>query len=355
MALTQVTPDVLHNIQSNVTQVGTLSNLSVTGNISSTNYNYANGVSITTPIASALSTLTSNAAVQAGDIATIYANLGAVSGSLTTLTSNAAVQAGNIATIFANLGAVSGSITTLTSNAAVQAGDIATLYANAGAQAGSLASATTAITTANTAMKGYVDAVTTAWTANAGAQAGSLASATTAITTANTAMKGYADAITTAWTANAGAQAGSIATLTANAAVQSGAIATLQLTSAKGYISFRPSDGVVFASQNLYVSKIAAGNFTITLAAGIQNDTVNYAPIVTAISRGHELISAFTAKNLEVYGVGIFSITSSNFTVLSNSNYNTGNFDNGIGNDGNHSQQFEAARFDPERITVVVF
>lgn len=32
MALTQVTPDVLHNIQSNVTQVGTLSNLTVSGN-----------------------------------------------------------------------------------------------------------------------------------------------------------------------------------------------------------------------------------------------------------------------------------------------------------------------------------
>jgi hypothetical protein len=37
MALTQVTPDVLHNIQSNVTQVGTLSNLTVTGNILSGN------------------------------------------------------------------------------------------------------------------------------------------------------------------------------------------------------------------------------------------------------------------------------------------------------------------------------
>jgi hypothetical protein len=167
-------------------------------------------------------------------------------------------------------------------------------------------------------------------------------------------MKGYVDAVTTAWTANAGAQAGSIATLTSNAAVQSGAIATLQLTSAKGYISFRPSDGAVFASQNLSVSKTAAGNFTITLAAGIQNGTVNYAPIVTAISRGHVVSSAFTASNLDVYGVGIFSITSSNFTVLANSNYNTGLFYAG-GNDGNEAQQFAAALFDPERITVVVF
>jgi hypothetical protein len=197
-------------------------------------------------------------------------------------------------------------------------------------------------------MKGYVDAINTTLTSNAAVQSG-------AITTANTAMKGYVDAINTTLTSNAAVQAGAIATLTANAAVQAGELATIQAGAiAKGYISFRPSDGAVFASKNLSVSKIAAGNFTITLAAGIQNGTVNYAPMVTAISRGHVVSSAFTTLNLEVYGVGIFSITSSNFTVLANSNYNTGLFYAG-GNDGNEAQQFAAALFDPERITVVVF
>ena len=215
MALTQVTPDVLHNIQSNVTQVGTLSNLTVSGNILSGNV-----------------------------IATNFTGTASLA--------NNASYLGGIASASYALGS--------------------------------------AVTTANTAMKGYVDAINS----------------------------------------------------------------TLQLTSAKGYISFRPSDGAVFASQNLSVSKTAAGNFTITLAAGIQNGTVNYAPIVTAISRGHEVSSAFTASNLDVYGVGIFSITSSNFTVLANSNYNTGLFYAG-GNDGNEAQQFAAALFDPERITVVVF
>jgi hypothetical protein len=41
MALTQVTPDVVHNVQSNITQVGTLSNLTVTGNVTvSANVNF---------------------------------------------------------------------------------------------------------------------------------------------------------------------------------------------------------------------------------------------------------------------------------------------------------------------------
>lgn len=81
----------------------------------------------------------------------ILSNLGAVSGSLVTLTSNAASQAGDIATIYANLSGVAGSIATLTSNAAAQAGLLAGLESNAAVQSG-------AIVTANTAMKGYVDA-----------------------------------------------------------------------------------------------------------------------------------------------------------------------------------------------------
>ena len=126
MALTQVTPDVLHNIQSNVTQVGTLSNLTVSGNatvgnVIATNFTYANGVSILTPVMTAWQ---ANAAIQAGDIATLYANAGAQSGSIATLTANA--------------GAQSSSIATLTANAAVQAGDIATLFANAAVQAGAI-------------------------------------------------------------------------------------------------------------------------------------------------------------------------------------------------------------------------
>jgi len=148
MALTQVSKDVLNSSQANITQVGTLVDLTVSGNISSANYNYANGVSITTPIASALATLTSNAAVQAGNIATIFANLSSVSGSIATLTANAGTQ--------------SASIATLTSNAAVQAGLIA--------------DTNTAITTANTNMKGYVDNINSTLTANAAAQSGQIAS-----------------------------------------------------------------------------------------------------------------------------------------------------------------------------------
>lgn len=80
------------------------------------------------------------------DIANLQANAGAQASTLTTLTSNAAVQAGliadaNTAITTANLamkGYVDNQVLTLTSNAAAQAGDIATIYANLGGVSGSL-------------------------------------------------------------------------------------------------------------------------------------------------------------------------------------------------------------------------
>ena len=83
---------------------------------------------------------------------------------------------------------------------------------------GNITAANAAIVSANTAMKGYVDAVTTAWTANAGAQANQIAGANAAIVTANTALKAYTDAqITTTQSWVTGANA---AVVTANTALK---------------------------------------------------------------------------------------------------------------------------------------
>jgi len=70
------------------------------------------------------------------------------------------------------------------------------LYTNVAQMTANVNALNTAIVTANTDMKTYVDAVTTAWTANAAYQAGQIAGANAAIITANTAMKAYVDAQT---------------------------------------------------------------------------------------------------------------------------------------------------------------
>lgn len=112
-----------------------------------------------------------------------------------------------------------------------------------------ITSIATSVTTANTAMKGYVDsqdtAITNAWTANAGVQAGQIASTNTAITTANTAMKGYVDAANT---------------------IQSGQISSIQsnVTILQGQISSSYGNANVAAYLPTYTGNISANNITVS-------------------------------------------------------------------------------------------
>lgn len=208
--------------------------------------------------------------------------VGGVSATVNTaaITSNISALQSNVATLTANAGAQAGSIATLTSNAAVQAGLIADLTANAGAQAG-------AIVTANTAMKGYVDAAVAGivipevyGNANVAAYLTTNQYATqTYVNTANTAMKGYVDgqisSVNSAWQANAGAQAGSLATLTANAGSQAGSIATLTSNAAvqAGLIATLQSDiTTLTANAGAQAGSIATLTSNAATQAGLISD-----------------------------------------------------------------------------------
>jgi len=146
------------------------------------------------------------------------ANINGAGNLIITLSNSTQLDAGQVVfpgtygntTVAAYLPIYSGSIANAT--------EIITLTANAGAQSNQIAGANAAIVTANTAMKSYVDAVTTAWTSNAGAQADQIAGANAAIVTANTALKAYTDAqITTTQSWVTGANA---AIVTANTAMK---------------------------------------------------------------------------------------------------------------------------------------
>jgi len=173
----------------------------------------ATGLSSNVYALSLLGNVTSN--VQAAVSANLAGNITALltsNSAVANITSN--VNAAVTTAVYANITNIVGT---------VMSGNLAQINAN-------VAGANAAITTANTGMKAYVDAVTTAWTANAATQAGLLATlqsnagvqadaitgATAATATANTAMKGYVDAVTTAWTANAATQQGLISAVQAN-------------------------------------------------------------------------------------------------------------------------------------------
>lgn len=96
---------------------------------------------------SVLDTLVANAATQASTLTTLLSNAAAQEASLTTLVSNAAGQSTAIDTINANIGAYQ---TYANANAAAQATSINTINAN-------VTATNAAIITANTGMKSYVD------------------------------------------------------------------------------------------------------------------------------------------------------------------------------------------------------
>jgi hypothetical protein len=150
---------------------------------------------------------------------------------------------------------------------------------------GNVNAANAAIVSANTAMKGYVDAINSTLTSNAAVQAGAIADTNTAITTANTAMKGYVDAINSTLTSNAAVQAGAIADTntaitTANTAMKGyvDSVANLSSYSNANVSAYLPTHSGNISAANVNVS----GNLTI--GGVINNPTVtNYTESVVAI------------------------------------------------------------------------
>ena len=159
----------------------------------------------------------------------------------------------NTASITSNISSLQGNIITLTANAGVQAGNIASLTS-------SVTGANAAIVTANTNMKGYVDAANTIQTNQITTVSSSVTGANAAIVTANTNMKGYADAITTAWTSNAATQlsqitAANAAIVTANTALKAyvdaaNTIQTNQITTVSSSVT-GANAAIVTANTNM--------------------------------------------------------------------------------------------------------
>ena len=196
--------------------------------------------------------------------------------------------------------AQSSTLTTLDANLGVATANIVALFSNAGAQANSLTGANAAIVTANTAMKGYVDAVTTAWTANAGVQADAIQGANAAIVTANTAMKSYADyqisSANTTMTSYVGNQVTS-----ANTTMTSyvGNQVTTANTAMKGYVDTQ----VATKTTTSYVD---------TAVSTAVNNLINSAP-GTLDTLGE--IAANLATNADTVGAIVNTITSTNANV----------------------------------------
>jgi hypothetical protein len=170
-----------------------------------------------------------------------------------------------------------------TANAAVQSvaiADVTTAWqANATAQLSQIEGANAAIVTANTALKGYVDAQDTAIS-------NSVTGANAAIVTANTAMKGYVDAVTTAWEANAGTQLTSINNITNGTSTFGNLVPSANVTYSLG------SETAQWKDLYLSGSTIYIGGATLSVANG-------------AIESSLPISANLTATNITVQGTRI--------------------------------------------------
>jgi hypothetical protein len=180
-----------------------------------------------------------------------------------------------------------------------------------------IAGSNAAIVTANTAMKGYVDAqitTTQSWVTGANA---AIVTANTAlkgytdnqITTANTALKSYVDtqdsAITSAWTSNAGAQANQITG--ANAVV-----ATLQANVGSFYTYANTKIGTN-TNSNLVVVATTTSTSTTTGALVVAGG----AGIAGNVYVGGSLVTSGSSGNIS--GVSTLIATTVNAATIGNS------------------------------------
>ena len=127
------------------------------------------------------------------------------------------------------------------------------------------------------------------------------------------------------------------------------------LVTAKGYISFHPASGGVYASNKLSIARNGVGSYTIYLDPSIQTGNEYYAPLVGAVDDGNEWgDTSYSPGYMAIQAISTQNISASNFLVRSIKRYNS-SYVQGGGNDANWISTFAAFSVDPNRITVVVY
>jgi hypothetical protein len=250
--------------------------------------NSAMGVYVDARDSAIVSAWTANAAVQAGNIATLTANAAAQSD---------AIAGANAAIVSANSSVVS-YVNTL--NVAMSSNIVAANLSISGANA--------AIVTANTAMKSYVDA-------NAVSQLSQIQGANSAIVSANTAMRNYVDQVNAADTQNWQSATG---TLTSQVTAANTRIQTLDANVGSFYtyanITYSTSgysNATVAAYLPVYSGNISANHITPS-----GDPVTGFKPITAGLQSGYTVVPYYLAQ---------FTTNANSYSQLNIQNINPGN------------------------------
>jgi len=231
-------------------------------------------------------------------------------------TANAAVQAGNLATLFANAGVQSDAIAG--ANAAIVSANSAVvsyvntlnvaMSSNIVAANLSISGANAAIVTANTAMKSYVDA-------NAVSQLSQIQGANAAIVTANTALKNYVDQVNAADTQNWQSATG---TLTSQVTAANTRIQTLDANVGSFYTYANATYSVSGYSNATVASylPVYTGNISANHITPSGDPVTGFKPITAGLQSGYSVVPYYLAQ---------FTTNSNSYSQLNIQNISLGN------------------------------
>jgi hypothetical protein len=139
-----------------------------------------------------------------------------------------------------------------------------------------------------------------------------------------------------------------------------------QLSSVKGFITFNGSNGQVFNSKNMSISKLGSGNYNINISSSLQTGNSNWNILITANGTSGVTSQGYRVREgaLNVYNTWVSARTSSRFNIRSTRSLNNvfaggelgglpigelGNTDDAI-----RYQQFRVITDDPTYITVAI-
>jgi len=128
--------------------------------------------------------------------------------------------------------------------------------------------------------------------------------------------------------------------------------------SAAGYIAFNGATGSVIASSNLTLTKNGTGDYTINIAAGIQDGDANYCVVLgnvdqAVLSQGTGVTSS--DYTLDLYNTMVYSRANSTFNIRAIRTYNDYVVFSAADGDGNATQMFGITAVDPTYITAVIY
>lgn len=274
--------------------------------------------------ASSLSDLTANAATQAASLSVLSANAAAQAISIISLLANSVTQASQINILDANLGTATTNINTLIANAATQSANIVSLLANDAVQGAQIRTLDANLGTATTNISNNFTEINFL--------RANLTAANSAIVTANSAMKAYVDTQVTTLTTNAASQGNAINTinanlgtatinitsLLANAGIQATAINDLIVANTVNYMAqlgnnIGQSNQITQLAANIFAANAEINNLRANVTAA--NATTQ--SLITLINANVSAANALLApiSNLSAIVGNLIPLTSNTYSI----------------------------------------